>query len=272
MKKTILRGIGRSMTEIQTNNQEYLKYNITAIIGNGFDIGALSAIGKKAKDLPTYENFFEWLDENKFDGNLLYNEMKNGKDNGDVDWADVEIQICKLLDNNTGQQVFDDIEIIRNELLMFLDNKVNQAEINELSKKFVDSNLGSATIQRFCGDLPNDDDKVKVIKNKLQYQHHTEIKMDFLIFNYTPLVENYFTLTYEQHEPLLYHTTKNDIRMNPNLPDDPNWNGASDKLVTNFYYPHGKLYVPHSILLGGNIFTYPKDVRKNITKNSWQAS
>jgi hypothetical protein len=219
---------------------------ITAIIGNGFDIGLLSAIGKRVEGLPTFSNFYSWLEQRHFNPqNLIYSAMARGKEEGHDNWADIEVIIGNALkDFKYSKEVIEDVEIIRQQLSIFINELVGARENVIVSQLVSEKRLGEKTFGSFFAELENLESLPHF--NGTWGSHHVSYEWNFINLNYTYLLENYFVF---KHDPHPHKTVETNFRTQPFPGDNPAWI-PSVALKWKFHHPHGNQNVPTSLLLG----------------------
>lgn len=243
--------------------------NISVIIGNGFDIGLLSSIGKSYEELPTFSNFYNWLCERQFNpSNKIFKEINYRKVSNEKCWADIESiignKLSQCLKNNDVniKEVINDVEIIRDQLSIFINECVTQKDLNKISKLSKENQLGSGTFSSFFADVSRLywDNEYNFIS--FWKEHHINYRWRFLNLNYTTILENYFWI---KNNPHPYETSNNNFHIFPNFTDNKDWTDLHVKLERSFYHPHGINTVADSIILGVSDGSL-----KNKIEDSWK--
>lgn len=232
-----------------------LDENITAIVGNGFDIALLKSIGGAPNQLTTFSSFYNWLTQRHFESsNLIFAELKKRKLDGDVEWDNVEKIIADTIsDNNGTSNVLNDVEIIRQQLSLFINEIVTPEKLIEISELSQKDTLGKQTFASFAADLST---PLEGFSNRWK-ENHKRYHWKFFNLNYTSILENYFWIVLDPHP---FKSSNNNFQMNP-IPGD-NWKPFV-QLDFEFFHPHGFQNIPSSILLGsGNL--------KNVGEGSWK--
>lgn len=269
-------------------NDEYIlgqirgkQHNIIALVGNGFDVQVLKHMGSKINT--SYHDFYNFLVWQKFDdSNILFYQMKNQKrdyENYPIlnrnlkNWSDFESGIISVLNN--GKSIDHDsleksLEDLQVQFSIFL-NEVVTPEINDKLGKYARSNeLANITLQKFLGDL-NDDNMFRC-RFALKTNHYDLYNWKIFNFNYTSLLDNYIYLDRDQFDPHPHEQADRNFYFYPNPRsascvkrnnESTRW---SSYVVSDIIHPHGYQNIPKSMLFGvDNVgqLPYKKDKRLN---------
>lgn len=266
---------------------------ITYIVGNGFDIGILSKLGKKYKT--SYQEFYDYLTFFLKDkkNNSIYQKIIENKQDDEYLWTDYELLLEEIVTEKQNElSKISDIEKKEEKYQHFI------KDWQEIQYKFSDflnfvitpetlmdvTNLdGVSNLEKCVGDLTEEDfDKLK-FKN-LPY-HRGLIHYNILNFNYSTLADNYFFYLRDPHP---FNGSPNNSFFYRN----PRGYHSEDKTDRQYlrseyklYHPHGQLSIPSSILFGmsygktqykssaqsGSMFykNYEVDVVKKMDKLYW---
>ena len=230
------------------------------LIGNGFDIGILTALGKKHKT--TYNEFYDYLSyflENK--NNFIYKEILKEKNNSEVEddtWLNYELLLEKLVAKKieeiehctSGKTKLFDVFIgdwteIQYQFADFLNYVIQPQTLLEASKL-----SGKDTLEGFIGDLCEED--CQKIEFPRRISNHRKIKYKIVNFNYSFLVDNYFYWLFDHHP---YRSSDNNAYFMPNPKNYTNCYGNnkteySVQASVEFHHPHGQISIPESLLFG----------------------
>jgi len=222
-------------------------FNISVVLGNGFDLGILSAIGKSTNELTTYHNYFQWLTNRHFDpANIVYKKMQELKAEGYEDWAALETLIENiLLESAADEAVISQIDVIRQQFTLFINEMVTANDLLKVSQLSEANRLGKNTFGTFNGDLANEGRRLKFF-NDIRKLNHNCYNWVFLNLNYTAIAENYFHFV---HDPHPYQKSTNNFIIIPRPKTNKKWRPYTE-LSFEFHHPHGRQDVYQSLLLG----------------------
>lgn len=235
---------------------------IMFLIGNGFDIGILTALGKEHKT--TYREFYDYLSYfllNK--NNLIYKEILKRKNSDKKDlindtWLDYELLLKDLVEekkreitesisdkNKIYEMFLEDWKEIQYQFADFLNHVIHPQTLLEASKL-----SGMKTLESFIGDLSEED--CQKIEFPKRVDNHRKIEYKIVNFNYSFLVDNYFYWLFDHHP---FRSSPNNAHFQPNPCNYPNCSGNEK---TNYYlqanveflHPHGQISIPESLLFG----------------------
>lgn len=265
------------------------------LIGNGFDIGMLAALGKKHKT--TYNEFYDYLSyflENK--ENFIYREIMERKqteqDLEDCTWKDYELLLKELVEDKKWEinccsdrqgktlihdKFLEDWKEIQYKFADFLNYVVKPQTLLKASEL-----EGKATLEGFIGDLKKED--CQNIKFPKRITNHVKINYKIFNFNYSTLADNYFYWLFDPHP---YRNSKNNATFQPNPKGYENcWGDERTNFhlqaTIDFFHPHGHLAIPESILFGmsfntprysssriGGYQNYSEELSKKVDKSYW---
>ena len=231
------------------------QHNIMAIVGNGFDIQALFALG--AGSDTRYESFVRYLKENDFDPtNFILEEMERQRSAGTKDWSDIEQAIARLIDQRrlSEDQVLQALRRIQKAFSRFLNMVVTPEILGQLGHEASSGKLTVASFAEFLGDIHDEDHYARMnfwttvnIGDAFNYL--------FVNLNYTTLLDDYLHLDRDQFNPHPFASSDRNFRFRPN----PRGFRCSTErqdfrmvayLHTNVVHPHGSQYIPRSLLFG----------------------
>ena len=251
---------------------EHNKKIITYVVGNGFDIGVLTKLGKDYKT--SYQEFYDYLtyflkDKQK---NSIYQKIIKDKQGNDYLWSDYELllenivlekkkEIKEALNDEKKEEIYQSFmknwEEIQYKFSDFLNFVITPDTLMEVS------NLkGLSNLEKCIGDLSKEEfDKLKF---KNLPDNYDLIQYNILNFNYSTLADNYFFHLHDPHpyknssnnsffyyDPKGYHSSKNDRKYL--------------KTKYKLYHPHGQLSIPASILFG---MSYDNQKYKSSTQDN----
>lgn len=246
------------------------QHNIMMLVGNGFDIAALSLLNARYRT--DYQSFFFYLKSMNFNAeNMIFRKMDElrqeheeqrgqGKD-GFPNWSDFEARLQEFV-SGPGPINFvklrGDLAEIQRHFSSFLDLVVSPDLLNELDRKAQSQQWAYCTFSRFLGDLDSNAYQYLALPSKTD--HYDLFNFNIINFNYTFLLDNYLYLDQEQFDPHPNTTvdTNFQFRRNPRnhlYPSEcyprPNAEtGCSAYLMTEIHHPHGMQTVPRSLLFG----------------------
>jgi len=247
------------------------QYNILAIVGNGFDIQALSNLASPVDT--RYESFYHYLKYRKFkDDNLLLQKMEHLRSSGAANWSDIESAIGDLLDNDIAAPVAvaRDLKEIQREFSRFLDQVATPDILATLGGLSVAHQLTISSFTRFLGDIANPDEYNSMLLPK-RLDIGDLFNFLFVNFNYTTLLDDYVYLDQIQFDPHPFQQSDRNIEFCPN---PRGHSGAKERggfrmvsyLVSDVVHPHGIQYTPRSLLFGIDSATGPAE---KLTKPYW---
>ena len=152
--------------------------------------------------------------------------------------------------------------------------------IKSIGEKIAKENLAIEGLQKFLGDLSENDYRSLHFKDSLE--HYLIYNIKVMNFNYTTLFDNYMYLDRDNFDP---HPHKN---IDTNFEFYPNPNGFqkiyndlgnfmnsktihSSNLMLEIEHPHGSQFVPKSMLFGfyENLNNADNSKYKDFLKNYW---
>lgn len=230
------------------------QHNIMALVGNGFDIQVLRALGSKMDT--TYMSFYHFLKSRKFDSdNLIFRVMEEEKQAGSTAWSDIEAAIERLL---KGQQDVSAIEKslqdIQFEFSEFLDVVVTPNLLARLSQLVVEGGKTDRSLSGFLRDV-RDEDRYGKMSLLQRMDIGDLLNFRFVNFNYTALLDNFVFLDKAQFDPKPFVTSDRNFNFEPNPHGFDHRIGLKKRwmvsyLLTEVVHPHGMQYTPRSILFG----------------------
>lgn len=239
------------------------QYNILAIIGNGFDIQALSDLGSPTDT--RYESFYHYLKYRRFNPrNRLLQKMEDLRVAGATNWSDVENAISVLLAEASAStsDIADDLAEIQREFSSFLDQVATPGILSELGDRSVAGKWTITSFTSFLGDIADPDEYNKMLLPK-KMNIGDLFNFQFVNFNYTALLDDYVYLDQIQFDPHPYRHSDRNISFHPN----PRGHAGSTNerqefrmvsyLVSDVVHPHGIQYTPRSLLFGIDTATGP---------------
>lgn len=247
------------------------QYNVMAVIGNGFDIQALTDLSS-ARDT-RYESFYDYLGDKKFNAsNRLFKKMGDLRRVGAANWSDVEGAIEDLLDNDMASptDVATDLKEIQHEFSSFLDQVATPDILATLGDLSVANRWAMTSFTNFLGDIGDPEEY-----NKMLLPTRLDIgdlfNFQFVNFNYTTLLDDYVYLDQIQFDPHPYQQSDRNINFHPNPRGHA---GARERaafhmvsyLVADVVHPHGIQYTPRSLLFG---IDSAKGMARKLTKPYW---
>lgn len=237
------------------------QHNIMAIVGNGFDIQALSDLGVRGDT--KYTSFYYFLKSRNFKtDNLIFEQMSKLEADGAENWSDVEGAIDRLYRAGTAvAEISDAMHEIQGEFATFLDQLVNPSTLTKLNEQTVAHRMTLASLMEFLGDLADPDEY-----SRMSFPATTDIgdiyNFLFINFNYTSLLDNYLYLDKTQFDPHPYNRSDRQTDFHPNprghnvpLPGprtrcESQEFSAATYLATDIIHPHGTQSTPRSLLFG----------------------
>lgn len=251
-----------------SNNK--VQHNIMMLVGNGFDIAALSLLNAKYRT--DYQSFFFYLKSMNFNSeNMIFKKMdelrqeheqlRSQGNEGLPNWSDFEARLQEFV---AGSGVIDlerlrhDLSEIQRHFSSFLDLVVGPELLNDLDRKAQFHQWAYCTFSRFLADLESDSYQHLALPTKSD--HYDLFNFNVINFNYTFLLDNYLYLDQVQFDPHPNTTvdTNFQFRRNPRnhlYPGEYNSRanaetGCSSYLMTEIHHPHGIQSVPRSLLFG----------------------
>ena len=257
--------------------------NLMLLVGNGFDIQCLNTLGVRGST--RYESFYYYLCSKGVtpESNTLQSWMKSRKDEGKKDWCDFECAIMDHLKSNeipNIQELTADLTEVQNFFAEYLNKLITPEIIKSIGEKIAKENLAIEGLQKFLGDLSENDYRSLHFKDSLE--HYLIYNIKVMNFNYTTLFDNYMYLDRDNFDP---HPHKN---IDTNFEFYPNPNGFqkiyndlgnfmnsktihSSNLMLEIEHPHGSQFVPKSMLFGfyENLNNADNSKYKDFLKNYW---
>ena len=171
------------------------------LVGNGFDIAALSLL--KAKYRTDYQSFFFYLKSMNFNpNNMIFKKLDELRQEheekvrlGEVgypNWSDFEARLQEFV---SGPRFIDfdnlrqDLAEIQRHFSSFLDLVVSPELLNELDRRAQYNLWAYCTFGRFLADV--DDTTHRCISLPQQSAHYDLFNFNIINFNYTFLLDNY---------------------------------------------------------------------------------
>ncbi|MCO4253895.1 AbiH family protein [Pseudarthrobacter cellobiosi] len=231
------------------------QHNIMALVGNGFDIQALSGIGSLTDT--RYESFYHYLKYRKFDAtNLILERMEALRADGAENWSDVEnaIESLRTVDQVCPERVSGDVRKIQREFANFLDQVATPDVLSRLGEDAVSQKKTMVSFTEFLGDI-EDPDEYKRLGLIKRLGIGDVFNFKFVNFNYTTLLDDFVYLDQEQFDPHPHKWSDRNIYFHPNPRGHEG--GHEDSgfhmvayLVSDVVHPHGIQYTPRSLLFG----------------------
>lgn len=247
------------------------QHNIMALVGNGFDIQALSGLGSPTDT--RYESFYHYLKYRRFDAtNLILGRMEELRTVGAENWSDVEnsIESLRTIDRVQPDLISADVRKIQREFANFLDQVATPDILSRLGENAASRNQTMVSFTEFLGDIeePDEYQKLRLIQ-RLAIGDVFNFK--FINFNYTTLLDDYVYLDQEQFDPHPHKWSDRNINFHPNPLGHAGGRERSGfymvaNLVSDVVHPHGIQYTPRSLLFG--IDEADSDARK-LSKPYW---
>lgn len=274
---------------------------ITYIIGNGFDMAVLEALGQEYST--SYEEFYNYLSfflKNK-DKNSIYKKILESKNKNDKLWTDYELllqdlvhqkisEIGQVENQNQKKDIYEDFMKDWEEIQYKFSDFLNYVITPDTLKK-VSNMAGINSLERCLGELSFED--WKSLRFRLLPCHECKLTYNILNFNYSTLADNYF---FHLRDPHPFNEATNNSYFYPN-PKGYNlenyyYNNSTRRISlvseVKFYHPHGQLSIPSSILFGISINkskyrtskaenshlhnNYGEDILKKMDKLYWSDS
>ncbi|WP_292789028.1 MULTISPECIES: AbiH family protein [unclassified Microbacterium] len=253
------------------------QYNVMALVGNGFDIQALSGLGSLTDT--RYESFYHYLKYRKFDGeNKILERMESLRGTAE-NWSDIESAIEGLLnvDRVDPRAIADDLKDVQREFSTFLDQVVTPDLLAQLGERAVSNNSSMVSFTEFLGDISDSEEYYKMrLPRRINIGDLLNFK--FVNFNYTTLLDDFVYLDQMQFDPHPYKWSDRNINFHPNPlghpyseahpefhPENKSFHMVS-YLVSDVVHPHGIQSIPRSLLFG--IDEAPKRAQK-LSKPYW---
>lgn len=192
------------------------QYNIMAIVGNGFDIQALSDLASPVDT--RYESFYHYLRFRKFNANnRLLKKMEELRNLGAENWSDVEGAIGELLDKDMAfpDDIAKDLQEIQHEFSNFLDQVATPDILAKLGEVSVANRLTITSYTNFMGDIKDPEEYNKMLLPR-RLNIGDLFNFHFVCFNYTTLLDDYVYLDQVQFDPHPYRQSDRNISFHPN--------------------------------------------------------
>lgn len=263
---------------IEHNKEDYddirKQHNIMVLVGNGFDIAALSKYGQgsmkgKNTSYTEFYNFMSYYDNLYSKENLIYKKMKCDNEKQKKNWNDFEMSIDELIMERSINinKLEENLKEIQNGFSRFLYDIVTTDVLLEINQESQKNELAITSLSKFLGDLGKEHTKLKFEQN---IYHFDLFNFLFVNFNYTMILDNYIYLDKTCFDPHKHKTVDRNFefftnfrRINPN----ERW---SSYVLTNIIHPHGNQYTPRSILFGTDLSEYDKTAPlKKMIKPFW---
>lgn len=194
--------------------------NITFLIGNGFDLN----LGLKTK----YSDFIEYYTKTDTNENKLINNFKKDLKHGDINWADAEIAFGEYSDKfaseTNGAEMFCEChDDFCHSLAMYLKEQENLLNIDNIKDKFIMA--FSSGIKNFPNNF-REETQNKI--NSYIASFNSEIIYNFIIFNYTTILDNLFYYKSQINSQLGYTYVKTTPR-----------NISKSNMINKYIHVHG---------------------------------
>lgn len=246
------------------------QHNIMMLVGNGFDIAALTHL--EAKYRTDYQSFFFYLKSLNFNpDNMIFKKMDELrqeheeklklKKDGFPNWSDFEARLQEFVSGATSINYDDlrqDLAEIQRHFSSFLDLVVSPELLNELDKRAQHYLWAYCTFGRFLSDI--DSTAYRILDFPQNTDHYHLFNFNIINFNYTFLLDNYLYLDQEQFNPhpnntvdtnFLFHRNPRDYSYPHEYGSRANAaTGCSAYLMTEIHHPHGVQSIPRSLLFG----------------------
>lgn len=248
------------------------QYNVMALVGNGFDIQALSVLGSSLDT--RYESFYHFLKFRKLNSNnRIVQQMERLRVDGAKNWSDVENAIDRLhsVDRVSPDSIVTDLKEIQREFANFLDQVATPDVLSRLGETAATNELTTTSFTEFLGDIDDADEY-----NKMRLPQRLDIgdvfSFKFVNFNYTFLLDDFVYLDQDQYEPHPYESSDRNSSFHPNPRGHA---GAKERagfhmvsyLVSEVVHPHGVQSTPRSLLFG--IDEIPGRRARKLSKPYW---
>ena len=231
------------------------QYNVLALVGNGFDIQALTSLGSLTDT--RYESSYHFLKYRKFNpSNRILGRMESLRSSGAEDWSDVERAIGELhlTDRVAPDAIAADLKEVQREFANFLDGVATPDVLSQLGEAAVEHELTVFSFTEFLGDVAEANEYHKM-KLPTRLNIGDVFNFKFVNFNYTTLLDDFVYLDQDQFEPHPYETSDRNITFRPN---PRGHEGARERagfrmvsyLVSEVVHPHGIQSTPRSLLFG----------------------
>lgn len=251
--------------------------NIMVLVGNGFDIQSMLSLGLY-KQLPTYENFYDFLLEKKttdpkIEENIIFQKMSMEKEKGNKLWSDFEVSLIdlKINDNNNSEQLLEHLDYIQLQFSNFINKIVQVENLYDLGHKSETENLALNGISSFVKDLSVEDfTKSKFFDKEQKCDHYRVWNYLFINFNYTHLLDSYMSLDKKKFDPNPFKTVKTNFRFVAEQGPYP-WI-PTGYVNVDIIHPHGIQNIPQSIVFGVDNKNQLKGETKSeeyLTKTYW---
>ncbi len=222
------------------------RHNIMCLVGNGFDMAALSWLNRQqessAKDagfgpkvLSSYSNFVDYLlltkkiDEKK---NVVFKKIysryiekiKDTENKTDKNWCNFEEIVHNLVFNETDKndvkrikKIEEDLLELQREFSIFLNNLLPAEKIVEYDKLVSKGRFAYHSFQNFLSDMQFEEKKhIQDLCFCKTIRHDHELNFLFVDFNYTMLLDSYVQLDRYQFLVKPHKSTDNNFWFRPN--------------------------------------------------------
>jgi hypothetical protein len=237
------------------------QHNVMALVGNGFDIQALSGLSSPTDT--RYESFYHYLKYRKFEpSNKILERMENLRGT-EENWSDIESAIGDLLtvDRVSASVIAADLSDVQREFSSFLDQVATPDILARLGERAVSNKSSMISFTEFIGDIDDADEYYKMrLPRRINIGDLLNFK--FVNFNYTTLLDDFVYLDQSQFDPHPYRSSDRNINFHPNPLGHPESSAYPDfyperrsfymasYLVSDVIHPHGIQYTPRSLLFG----------------------
>lgn len=259
--------------------------NATFIIGNGFDIGVLTALKETHKtSYIEFYNYLEFFLINK--QNIIYQEIKKNEKYMNTQneslWTDFEKLLGKLFEENIGTctdketylKIIGDFEEIQYQFADFMNQVITPNILKAVSK--LD---GQKTLESFVFDLNECD--FETCQFHIKVDNHMQLNYNFINFNYSTLFDNYIYWHFDPHpfkkseNNSFFYNQKESALNKLTLKDVESKERRNHfkfiKTTHTIFHPHGHIAIPSSILFGtSENGTYESTVVDSETSNYFQ--
>ncbi|MGV2853494.1 AbiH family protein [Glutamicibacter sp. AGC13] len=232
-----------------------VQYNIMALVGNGFDIQALSSLESSTDT--RFESFYHYLKYRRFDSaNRILERMERLRRQGAENWSDIEFAIGELLtvDGIRPGNIAADLKAVQQEFSTFLDQVATPELLARLGERAVAHKQTMAHFTEFLGDIEDPDEyNMMRLPQRINIGHLLNFK--FINFNYTALLDDFVYLDQSQFDPHPHKWSDRNMQFHPNPRGHA---GARERqqfymesyIVADVVHPHGVQHTPRSLLFG----------------------
>ena len=263
---------------------KYKSYNISVLVGNGFDIAVMDRFnkyGRMKNRRPTYIEFYNYIsyyaDKKVLESNSIFKRMTVDRNEGKENWSDFELLVDSMVESEDTDydSLSKDLDAFRALFYEFLSDILSRQIMIDVNKHAMENRLATQSMAYCFGDLDSADSGIRYKIN-----HYNKLVYRFFNFNYTMLLDNYLYLDQKQFDPAKYkHSDMNlDFRPAPITEDDGKkhlnkYTACSTYLISDIFHVHGYYNIPRSILFGTEVPNLnphnQNDKRKYFCKSHW---